>query len=92
MKRCLRSVLFVTAMSVPLLGGGTAAAFEPPSDPADVFTCVGGVDPVSGFPGSVGQFTQFGTRGFGTASAASGGTNVGPWSAALNPNTPVNLC
>jgi hypothetical protein len=82
----------LAVMTLPFVGVGIASAFEPPSDPVDVFTCVNGTDPVSGFPGATGQFTQFASPGFTTAHAASKGTNVGAWSAALNPNTPVTLC
>ena len=50
------------------LTGGVAAAFEPPADPTDNFTCDGG--PVAGHPGHRGLMVAMGKSSSGTAWAA----------------------
>jgi hypothetical protein len=72
-------LLIVTAISgaTILVGVGSAQAFEPPEDPAEVFNCVvdeetGSPPPVNGFPGNKGVTKNVSPD------------NPGPWNAAEN--------
>jgi hypothetical protein len=59
-----------------------AAAFEPPRDPANKFSCPGG-DPVVGHPGSAGLAGRISED------------HLGPWNAVFAPNphgSPIALC
>jgi hypothetical protein len=75
--------ILLAAVMVVCLTVGTAtgvAAFEPPSDPADKFTC--DPNPVSGHPGSPGlEGVVFSEK------------SLGAWNAVFAPGgTPVTLC
>ena len=56
------------------LGTGSALAFEPPSDPADAFSCDGG--PVAGHPGADGLTDAMSASGNPTAWNATQGGQV----------------
>jgi hypothetical protein len=77
MKKLL--VLTFVAGSVMFGTVGSAAAFVPPADPANRFSCPGG-DPVLGHPGSVGLQKVVPT-----------GKSLGPWNAVFNAD-PITLC
>lgn len=68
----------VVATAALAVGTGNAAAFEPPHDPTDTFTCDGG--PVAGHPGR---------RGLATAMVHAASTTA--WSAVDNA-APITLC
>lgn len=72
--------LMVIAIAGSLLGltASPATAFEPPSDPAGVFSCAGG--PVAGHPGAEGQFVALAT-----------GNTVGAWNSVFN-SAKITLC
>lgn len=77
----MRKLLIVMAVGIFAAIGSAAGtqAFEPPRDPADVFSCPGG-NPVAGHPGAPGLL--------GIVSEE----RLGPWNAVFAPNTPLTLC
>jgi ABC-type sugar transport system substrate-binding protein len=83
-RRIIVAALAVAGLTIPVSG---AAAFEPPSDPQDRFSCVGGVDPVAGHPGFPGIAT-----GLEQASSNSGGVGTAAWSAVFKGNGTIVLC
>lgn len=81
------------AIVVGLLTGGlalapaqAAGAFEPPSDPRDVFTCVGG-EPVPGHPGFPGIAT-----GVQNSFLHTDGQAAAAWSATFLFDRPLGVC
>ncbi|MDH3753146.1 MAG: hypothetical protein OEU32_04665 [Acidimicrobiia bacterium] len=68
-----RITVAILAIATTLaLGAGPAAAFEPPADPTDRFTCEGG--PVAGHPGHRGLSVAMGHATAPTAWSATSDT------------------
>lgn len=78
-RRVRKLMVAVIAGSLLGLAASPAMAFEPPSDPAGVFSCPGG-DPVAGHPGVDGQQVALGT-----------GNTVGAWNGVFNSGQ-IALC
>jgi hypothetical protein len=77
-RKALLVLLTVACLTLGTVTG--VAAFEPPRDPANKFSCPGG-DPVAGHPGSAGLVGLISEE------------RLGPWHAVFGPSgTQIELC
>lgn len=77
-RKMRRSIVAVATGLLLTLAASPAMAFEPPSDPAGLFSCDGG--PVAGHPGSAGLQDALAT-----------GNTVAAWNAVFN-SAQIDLC